>query len=1038
MATALEQIQQRRQQIEQQLSRLPSPTSQTYLRGLKDRNMQPGSALQQLQQRKNIETQRTQLKTQVEQLREYEQQLQPTDYSNVIQQKIQSAEQQRASKSDIKYAKATARLQLLQQVRRLSPEQQQALVESGQLEKLEKKAEGSGKAFFLSAKKGSVDIKQVEESLQMSLTPEARSQIESSFVSRQQSLTPQSIQQALQRGQTQAYLEPVYINPEREISNIQKQYQASGLTGTEARILAEKSYQQQQSLIRPTGIQRGLLLAQVPETKIQEYKEKAISYYEKQPYGMDVKISKNYLKPVSLEFADPRIQERTLDLITPEPVQAIRKINATVPQANQSTMILFREYPYKKISVPRILGETTDVGSFFVPIIGQTRMATSTGKIVGEFSTSPSKIQYVKEKPLESLFGGLVVFAATKKISPLKIRSFELGDSRIILSGIESPKGRAVTFGSMIIEPSKFTYPKALFLDKLPKKDIRLNVGTPSLEKELLKISEGTEIKVSTALETKAFKKTLSNLKKEQVVDLKRVTEGLPTQQSILRKTKGVKSKFITEFPKTTERLPDVGVKELLKLGKEEQGVLFGSFSRAGQLAKEYKIGEEMFVLNKVPRDIEFRFDLAGQKELQRITESGVKRLKDVGIKAREIKDTPFAIEARQPSGIFEKVAEFKGKENVLEGESVPEYVLGIQKVGKPFKLKGIITTKLEEELRGVTQGVARIRKTDGLIDVIPSPKRMKDIGSVVVSARTLQMSKKIFKNSLLKDIEKFESLYPKALVMEQLKSPNLKVLLADFSQTGTSFKSLTLGSGTKILTPEISKLDKKQYDSYEEYYKNIERNAEYNYSKSISTSPKVRSPSFSISVSDSISKSISPKIKSPSPSISPYKISSPSLSVSRIISRSFSTSKSPSPSYSPYPYKIPTYKTPPVKSPSFTPAQQSRSMASISRNYSKAYKLLVKRYGKYKPIGEFTRGRALQTGERITRETLGATFKLEPTSKLLSQQDISYKVSPLFRTYKIKKGKRVPLLDEFIQKRGTRLSSRGELLEIKRARRKR
>ena len=139
---------------------------------------------------------------------------------------------------------------------------------------------------------------------------------------------------------------------------------------------------------------------------------------------------------------------------------------------------------------------------------------------------------------------------------------------------------------------------------------------------------------------------------------------------------------------------------------------------------------------------------------------------------------SPYTIEAKV-NGKYEKVAEFKGGDSVIEFEEVPEYVVGLKKVGKPLKVKGIKATKLSEELRGVTQGILRVRKSEGLIDIYPSPKRLKDIGSVSVSARTLEMSKPSAK--LRRDIESFEKLFPDELVKEQVKKistePDMEIL---------------------------------------------------------------------------------------------------------------------------------------------------------------------------------------------------------------------------------------------------------------------
>lgn len=124
------------------------------------------------------------------------------------------------------------------------------------------------------------------------------------------------------------------------------------------------------------------------------------------------------------------------------------------------------------------------------------------------------------------------------------------------------------------------------------------------------------------------------------------------------------------------------------------------------------------------------------------------------------------------------------------------------------------------------------------------------------------------------------------------------------------------------------------------------------------------------------------------------------------------------------FPPRVPLFKFPTGKNiPS--------PFKNIEKDYSKAYNLFIKRFGKYRPAGEFTRGKALMEGERITRKTLAASFKIVPTNRLLKGKDVNYNVSNIFRTYKIEKGRRVPLLNEFIQKRGTRLGSRDEVSEI-------
>lgn len=130
----------------------------------------------------------------------------------------------------------------------------------------------------------------------------------------------------------------------------------------------------------------------------------------------------------------------------------------------------------------------------------------------------------------------------------------------------------------------------------------------------------------------------------------------------------------------------------------------------------------------------------------------------------------------------------------------------------------------------------------------------------------------------------------------------------------------------------------------------------------------------------------------------------------------------------------VPVAKTPYPK-PSVASSQTG--LKKFAKEYSKAYQLLVKRAGKYQKEGVFTRGEALKRGEALTLSELSASFKLEPTKQYVRGIDKPYKISDVFRTYKIHKGKKIPLLDEFIQKKGYRLSSRGEVQAIQRARRR-
>lgn len=108
-----------------------------------------------------------------------------------------------------------------------------------------------------------------------------------------------------------------------------------------------------------------------------------------------------------------------------------------------------------------------------------------------------------------------------------------------------------------------------------------------------------------------------------------------------------------------------------------------------------------------------------------------------------------------------------------------------------------------------------------------------------------------------------------------------------------------------------------------------------------------------------------------------------------------------------------------------------------FEKKRKKAYQLFIKRHGKNILIGQpTTKGRALFAGENIARTTLARTFGVFPTKRTTEREDITYTPSQMFRGYSLRKGKRIPLIDTYIQKRKFSLSSMGERLEIKAARR--
>ena len=224
--------------------------------------------------------------------------------------------------------------------------------------------------------------------------------------------------------------------------------------------------------------------------------------------------------------------------------------------------------------------------------------------------------------------------------------------------------------------------------------------------------------------------------------------------------------------------------------------------------------------------------------------------------------------------------------------------------------------------------------------------------------------------------------------------------------------------------------------------------------SSSVSLSKYV-SPSASASISGSIYKSISPSVSpstsspslykilspypsisiSPSTSISPSPSISPSISISP--SPSVSTSPyisiSPSPSISQYPSSPPN--TPPLVPP---PIGYGGTEQKLLKKLLAGYNVFGKRRGKFLKLNiePLEKGQAKFLGREWAVETLGATFKIRPAGVMAaetSRQSIE-EVGRGFRSYAIRGGKPVYLTDTYIQKRGFRLGSRGEVMEIQSA----
>jgi hypothetical protein len=138
-------------------------------------------------------------------------------------------------------------------------------------------------------------------------------------------------------------------------------------------------------------------------------------------------------------------------------------------------------------------------------------------------------------------------------------------------------------------------------------------------------------------------------------------------------------------------------------------------------------------------------------------------------------------------------------------------------------------------------------------------------------------------------------------------------------------------------------------------------------------------------------------------------------------------------------PMTPPTITPPPTIIPFIEPPFTSKIKISKGMKAKlKAYQLFIKEKGQYKAIGKAQpRGKAIKLGATITKQRLSSTFKVAPTKQEVSGFDINFQPSPQeFRSYKIVKGKQVPMQDTWIELRTKRLTTRGEKQAFKIAKR--
>jgi hypothetical protein len=126
------------------------------------------------------------------------------------------------------------------------------------------------------------------------------------------------------------------------------------------------------------------------------------------------------------------------------------------------------------------------------------------------------------------------------------------------------------------------------------------------------------------------------------------------------------------------------------------------------------------------------------------------------------------------------------------------------------------------------------------------------------------------------------------------------------------------------------------------------------------------------------------------------------------------------------------TVPPPPIIPPTFLALFKKRQKRKTPK--IKGYVTYIKRYGQYKPLaGVRPRGEAVRVGESVALRTLAASFRIRQAQNIEKPAygNLQYKPSNVFRSYKIRRGKKIPLQNEWIQKAPERLKSRSEVTEL-------
>ena len=123
-----------------------------------------------------------------------------------------------------------------------------------------------------------------------------------------------------------------------------------------------------------------------------------------------------------------------------------------------------------------------------------------------------------------------------------------------------------------------------------------------------------------------------------------------------------------------------------------------------------------------------------------------------------------------------------------------------------------------------------------------------------------------------------------------------------------------------------------------------------------------------------------------------------------------------------------------------FPTPSRGRKISKKKKKFVPAYRTyIIKRGKKVFLKGKYERGEAIKKGAIVTRETIAATFGVQKKGKIkVRRRAPSFTPDPQrFRSYRIKKGKRIPLKDVWIERAPRRLETKAEIAAVVRGRRR-